>query len=147
VKWTTAIQVAEHAVALCARRLGAPRSSARASLVGADGAEGVASDRLASLYGADRDVVGKIASESPELAVPLAEGVETIGAEVAFAIRVELARHLDDVVMRRTGLGAAGHPGEAALSAAGRIAARELGWSEARERDEIAAVERRFPER
>jgi glycerol-3-phosphate dehydrogenase len=48
-------------------------------------------------------------------------------------------------VFRRTGLGSAGDPGGQALETAARIGARELGWDEAKMRDELAEVRRRFP--
>jgi glycerol-3-phosphate dehydrogenase len=132
VKWTTAIQAASRAVALCVRQLGGARAPTRAHLPEADDA---------------RVAVARVARESPDLAAPLAEGVLTTGADVAHAIRHEMARHLDDVVMRRTELGGAGDPGDAVLRAAARIAGRELGWDAARERDELLAVRRRFPGR
>jgi glycerol-3-phosphate dehydrogenase len=60
---------------------------------------------------------------------------------VAHAIRDEMAQTLVDVVVRRTGLGAVGHPGErVANEVAGRM--REtLGWSEDRTRREIEALQ------
>jgi glycerol-3-phosphate dehydrogenase len=49
-----------------------------------------------------------------------------------------MARHLDDIVLRRSELGTAGMPSDAELSAAAGIAAVELGWSDARAADELA---------
>ncbi len=62
----------------------------------------------------------------------------TLRAEVVHAVRSEMARRLDDVVFRRTDLGTAGAPGEAALAAAAALMGDELGWDEARRREEIA---------
>jgi hypothetical protein len=44
-------------------------------------------------------------------------------------------------VLRRTTLGAAGHPGAGAIDACAAAAAEECEWDAARVRQEIAAVE------
>ena len=51
-----------------------------------------------------------------------------------------MALTLDDVVMRRTGIGQLGEPSSAALSTAVSIMADELGWNEARKEKEIGSV-------
>jgi glycerol-3-phosphate dehydrogenase len=48
---------------------------------------------------------------------------------------------LADVVLRRTDLGAGGHPGPAALRAAANVMARELRWTEDQIKREIALVD------
>jgi len=59
---------------------------------------------------------------------------------IVHAIREEMAQTLVDVVVRRTGLGSAGHPGDAVASdVAGRMRA-VLGWSEDRTQREIEAL-------
>ena len=78
----------------------------------------------------------------PESTAPLSTDTSTIGAEVIHAIRGEAALRLSDIVLRRTTVGAAGHPGAATLQACAAIAARELDWSPERTREEIADVER-----
>jgi glycerol-3-phosphate dehydrogenase len=55
-----------------------------------------------------------------------------------------MAVRLTDIVLRRTGLGAAGHPGSEALQACARIAARELGWNAGRQAEEVAAMDRAY---
>ncbi|MCA1560378.1 MAG: hypothetical protein LC804_08970, partial [Acidobacteria bacterium] len=72
---------------------------------------------------------------------PVASGANTVGAEVIYVIRHEMSRHLSDIVIRRTGLGDAGHPGADAIRSCAVLAAEELGWDDARVREEIAAVE------
>jgi glycerol-3-phosphate dehydrogenase len=47
---------------------------------------------------------------------------------------------LTDIVVRRTGMGSAGAPPGDAVERSARIAAAELGWDDARLREEIAAV-------
>jgi glycerol-3-phosphate dehydrogenase len=44
--------------------------------------------------------------------------------------------------VRRTGLGAAGYPGDAAACAAAEIMGHELGWDTARREQEIADLKR-----
>jgi glycerol-3-phosphate dehydrogenase len=64
--------------------------------------------------------------------------------EVFRAMRAEMALTLEDVVMRRTGIGQLGHPGNDALTRWATFMANELGWTEARRQMEIAAVEANF---
>lgn len=101
-------------------------------------AEGRDFDR--ALYGTLAREVDAIARDDPSLALPLAPGSHVIGAQVAHAVRQEMARHLDDVVLRRSELGTAGMPSEAELGAAAAIAGAELGWSDSRAADELARV-------
>ncbi|MEN6472711.1 MAG: glycerol-3-phosphate dehydrogenase/oxidase [Syntrophaceae bacterium] len=59
-------------------------------------------------------------------------------AEALYAIRREMARTLSDIVMRRTGIGTLGNPGEEILRKVAALAARELAWDTARQEQEIA---------
>jgi glycerol-3-phosphate dehydrogenase len=63
---------------------------------------------------------------------------------VIHVIRAESALRLSDIVLRRTTVGAAGHPGAEILQTSAAIAARELGWSPERTREELADVERAY---
>lgn len=65
---------------------------------------------------------------------------EVLKAEVLHGVREEMAQKLSDVVLRRTDLGTAMNPGEAALKEAAKIMAEELGWDEDRMQNEIDAV-------
>lgn len=67
-----------------------------------------------------------------------------IKAEVVHAVREEMARKLGDVVFRRTDLGTGEHPGEDALRTCADLMASELGWNEARIRQEMADVASTF---
>jgi glycerol-3-phosphate dehydrogenase len=60
-----------------------------------------------------------------------------------------MAPTLADIVIRRTPLGALGYPGDDALANAAAMVGAELGWTEERRLEEIAAVKRfyRGPER
>ncbi len=96
--------------------------------------------RLASRYGALWPEVAAHAAGRPELALPLAEGTSVTGVEVVHAVRVEMALVLADVALRRTGLAAAGWPGEAAVAAAARLMGREAGWDATRTEREVALL-------
>ncbi len=61
---------------------------------------------------------------------------------VATAIADEMALTLLDVVVRRTGLGAAGHPGDIAAAACANAMQKALGWSDTRRQDELDALRR-----
>jgi glycerol-3-phosphate dehydrogenase len=69
---------------------------------------------------------------------------DVLKAEVVHAVREEMACRLKDVVMRRTDLGSLGHPGEEALRACAGLMAAELGWDEARKREEVTEAKRLF---
>jgi glycerol-3-phosphate dehydrogenase len=79
----------------------------------------------------------------PDLREPLSESGD-IGAQVLFAIHEEAALTLDDVVMRRTGIGQLGNPGIDRLNRVADIMAAELCWDEARKRSELASIQRNF---
>jgi len=65
-------------------------------------------------------------------------------AEVIHGIREEMAQKLADVVLRRTELGTAGHPGDEALRLCAEVMGAELGWSRARMEQELQEVRKAF---
>lgn len=159
-KYTSARAVAERAVTLLARRLGKrifPSRTATTTLPGAGIAdhEALAIEAARALgvevpqgllrhlitrYAEHAPQIIRILREQPALGEPVSAAEPTIGAEIVYCIREELAHRLTDVVIRRTALGAAGHPGDQAVVACASIAAAELGWDETRRNDEIQAV-------
>ena len=154
VKYTTARRLAERTIDLVAgklRRTIAPSRTSKLPLlapVPSDETEtprpldvGPA-ERITRVYGATAARVLGLHAEQPELGRPLAEGVPVTGAQVLEAVRHEMALTLEDVVVRRTGLGAAGHPGDAVVRACAAIVQQELGWDAERVRQEIDAVDR-----
>jgi len=161
-KYTTARAAAERAVNAAARRLGRrlkPSRTAATTLPGAgiadhealaiESARALRADvplslvrHLIRLYADAAPAVITLMHQRDDLRAPLDPAVETIGAEVLHVIRHEAALRLTDVVVRRTGLGAAGEPPRGAVQSAARIAAEELGWDDRRTTEEIAAVER-----
>ena len=107
----------------------------------------VASDfeaRLRARYGARWRQVARLAEPSPELRHPLAPGFAVTRAEAVHAIREEMALGLDDLVLRRLGLGEGGHPGLAVLEACADVAAGESGWDAATRRAAITALDQAF---
>jgi glycerol-3-phosphate dehydrogenase len=97
---------------------------------------------LIGKYAENAAAIVSLVAERPELAATVAPDVPTIAAEVVHVIRTEMAMRLSDIVIRRTALGAAGHPGGDALRACAALAAGELGWDDTRMRNEVDDVER-----
>ena len=107
--------------------------------------EGLPTDTIPHLiaaYGSRFRDVMDIAAPRPDWRRRVAPDSPVIGAELVLAARKEMAPTLADVVIRRTPLGALGYPGDVPLERAATIVGAELGWSEERRRDEIAAVQR-----
>lgn len=161
VKYTTARGVAERAVDAAAKRLGKrvrPSRTAWTILPGAGIAdhEALAIEtaralhidvplatitHLITLYAEAAADIVRLMAERSELRQPVATGVATIGAEVVHVIENEMAMTVSDIVIRRTALGSAGHPGRAAIEGCARIAAPQLGWDAAWIDREIREVE------
>lgn len=100
-------------------------------------------DHLAQLYGSRLRSILDIAAACPAMREPLSAAGD-IGAQIVHAVHEEMALTLEDVIMRRTGIGQEGNPGPAALDKAAAIMAQECGWSESRRRAEIDAVAAMF---
>jgi glycerol-3-phosphate dehydrogenase len=106
--------------------------------------EGLPTDTIPHLiaaYGSRYRDVMEIAGTRQEWRTRLAPDSPVIGAELVLAARKEMAPTLADIVIRRTPLGALGHPGDVALARAAAIVGGELGWSDERRHQEIAAVD------
>lgn len=102
--------------------------------------EGVADEltrSLWTLYGDEAAAIVKLGRDE-DLLTPLHPEHPYVGAEVAFAVRREMAQHVGDVLLRRLPLGLLNmrHAQEAA-GAVAAIMARELGWDEARRDSEV----------
>lgn len=160
-KWTTSRDIAEKCVDLIARKLGHAKASdtADAPLPGATGrfkpfVEQAAARHqhvthsiianVARTYGARADKVFELARGDPRLWRPVSQRLPDIAAQVAFAIRSEMAMTLDDVLFRRTGLGTLGPLEPRAVEDVAEIMAGELGWSEAQTRREIESIAWRY---
>jgi glycerol-3-phosphate dehydrogenase len=94
-------------------------------------------DLLAFRYGHAARNVLQLAAERPELAAPIVPGQPDLLAEAAIAARLEQARSVADVLLRRTRLGLLAAPqlrtAESVLPVADAMG-KELGWDEARAR-------------
>jgi glycerol-3-phosphate dehydrogenase len=105
--------------------------------------EGLPTDTIPHLiaaYGSRYRDVMDLAADRADWRTRVAAASPVIGAELILAARKEMAPTLADIVIRRTPLGALGYPGDDALARAAAIVAAELGWSDARRQEEIAAV-------
>ena len=94
-------------------------------------------DYLGHNYGTEYAEVIKLAQEDKTLSETLNEDGEIL-AQVVYAVRDEMARTLSDIVMRRTGIGTLGNPGENVLRKVAQVAAKELQWDANRIEKEIA---------
>lgn len=162
-KWTTARHIAERAVNLAAKRLHlhVPRcATASAPLPGAPSARfrefaadvkrdyaGLPQDvmrHLAQAYGARMRDVMALAQSMEGGADRITSARPNIAAEIAFAVREEMAMTLQDVVFRRLGFGNLGLPAPEAVARAGALTARELGWPPEVERRQVEETLARF---
>lgn len=96
---------------------------------------------LVGRYAEGAAEIVKLIAERPGAAERLVPDAPAIAAEIVYVIRHEAALHLPDILLRRTAIGAAGHPGGACVTAAARIAAAELGWEGGRIDREIRDVD------
>jgi glycerol-3-phosphate dehydrogenase len=95
--------------------------------------------QLAFRYGYAARNVLKLSAERPELAQPIVPGRPDLLAEVAVAARLEQARSVADVLLRRTRLGilaATELRGEEPVTRVARVLGDEHGWSAERVRAE-----------
>ncbi|MEV6286275.1 glycerol-3-phosphate dehydrogenase/oxidase [Kribbella sp. NPDC051770] len=89
-------------------------------------------EHLLNRYGALISEVLALVKEDPSLGEQLPGTQDYLKAEVVYAARSEGARHLDDVLARRTRISIeAWDRGAGAADAAARLMAPELGWDEA----------------
>jgi glycerol-3-phosphate dehydrogenase len=157
-KFTTYRVMAQDVVDRAARRLPGTRPSAtdELPLLGADGFQALWRDRadlarrhglsvgviehLLERYGALTTELLALIDERPELAEALPGAPEYVAAEVSYAARAEGARHLVDVLARRTRISMeTSHRGVETARRAAQLVATELGWSKATTEEEIKA--------
>jgi glycerol-3-phosphate dehydrogenase len=163
-KYTTARLTAERVVSRAGAKLGRRLPAARTDLRRLPGA-GIADhealvietaraaglelrqetiSRLIGHYAEHAAEIVRLMAADERLREPLVGNSPAVAAEVSYVVRAEMAVRLTDIVVRRLGLGDAGHPGVAAVRAAAAIAARELSWDQARMETEIVAVDRLY---
>ena len=161
-KWTTSRDIAEKCVNLIVRKL---KTSAKRCDTGDAPLPGSAGNHkakvtalssshpelapssaanLARNYGAMSDAVLALGKDDPSLLRAVSQRLPDIGAQVAHAVRTEMALTLEDVVFRRTGLGTLGPLGAAGIGEVAAIMALEMKWSEAEEQRQIASLNWRY---
>ena len=103
--------------------------------------------RLRSRYGEGWSEVARQAHGRPELLQRLHPATDALRVEVVHAIREEMALGLDDLVLRRLGIGAAGHPGADVIASCAALAAAEWGWTQAQADTAVAELDRWYASR
>lgn len=96
--------------------------------------------RLFSVYGGRTRRVLELAYGEPSLASALDPERTVLAAEVAFVVRHEFARHLTDIVHRRTMTGLSPDLGESVAGPVADVAAAELGWDAAEKERQLEAL-------
>jgi glycerol-3-phosphate dehydrogenase len=114
------------------------RTNQRVSLSRRSGLEVGRIDHLLGRYGGLVDDLLELVASRPELAEPLPGAEDYLSAEVVYAVTHEGARHLDDVLARRTRISIETFDrGTVAVTAAADLMAAELAWDRARRDDEV----------
>lgn len=94
-------------------------------------------------YGTEYEFVLELADSSDQLSEVLDEDGE-LAAQVLYAIRFEMAIGLEDIFLRRTGLGSIGLPSDEVISKVAEIAGKEWNWSFEKKSEEIQKLKRRL---
>jgi glycerol-3-phosphate dehydrogenase len=114
------------------------RSNQAAALARSSGLHRARVDHLLARYGGLVDELLTIVADRPELGLPLPGAEDYLSAEVVHAVTHEGARHLDDVLTRRTRISIETFDrGIGSARPAAELMARELGWDRARLDDEV----------
>ncbi len=102
-----------------------------------------AAQTLVANFGSRMPRVLAMANADPALRKHVTD-TDVTCAEIACALRDEMAQTLSDIVFRRTELGTGGHPGEAALEEVTAFMRKALGWSEDHAREQRCSVDAQF---
>jgi glycerol-3-phosphate dehydrogenase len=114
------------------------RSNQAAGLARAAGIHRARVDHMLGRYGDLVDEVLDLVRQRPEMGRPLPGAEDYLRAEVVYAATHEGARHLDDVLTRRTRISIETFDrGAVAARPAAELMAEELGWDEARVEKEV----------
>ena len=115
------------------------RANQRVALARRAGLHVAAVDQLLGRYGSRIDDLLALIDANPDLATPLdGDADDHLEAEIVYAVTHEGARHLDDVLCRRTRISI--ETFDRGVGVAGRVAelmGSELGWDDARRGDEV----------
>ena len=114
------------------------RTNQAATLARASGLHRARIGHLLGRYGGLVDEVLAMVEERPDLSAPLEGAEDYLRAEIVYAVSHEGARHLDDVLTRRTRISIETFDrGVTAARPAARLMAGELGWDDSRLDDEV----------
>jgi glycerol-3-phosphate dehydrogenase len=114
------------------------RTNQRATLAHDSGLHVARIDHLLGRYGGLVDELLALVADRPDLATALPGAEDYLRAEVVYAVTHEGARHLDDVLTRRTRISIETFDrGVGAARPAAELMAGELGWDAARLDDEV----------
>jgi glycerol-3-phosphate dehydrogenase len=102
-------------------------------------------EHLVYTHGSNYQHIVKELVEIPEMGERVEIHLPVIRAEVLRAVRHEMALKLEDVIQRRTELGAAGVPSMRVLQKCTEIMSRELDWSLDRQQHEIESLLQKYP--
>jgi len=94
---------------------------------------------LVKSYGTLIDEVIEFSAQRMSWQEALNSDGENLG-QVVYAIRNEMAFTLKDILLRRTGIGLLGYPGDEVIQKVANVASDELNWSEERKKSEIDSV-------
>ena len=98
---------------------------------------------LGRLYGTEYHRVIEMAGTDKTLLKPINHDGEIL-AQVLYALKNEMAKTLQDIVFRRTGIGTLGNPGKELIKKVADISAEYLGWDEKKKTEEISGTLRSF---
>jgi len=114
------------------------RSNQRVMLARRSGLHVARIDHLLGRYGGMIDDILDLVSSRKALAQPLPGAEDHLAAEIVYAVTHEGARHLDDVLTRRTRISIETFDrGTEAAPYVAELMAGELGWDEARKAEEV----------
>lgn len=100
-------------------------------------------DWLGRLYGTEFLHVLEMAGSNKMLTAPVNPDGEIL-AQVVYAVKTEMAKTLQDIVFRRTGIGTLGNPGEELIKKIADISAEYLGWDEEKKAKEVSGTMQLF---
>ncbi len=94
---------------------------------------------LVNSYGTEIDNLMDIYLSDKNLQVILNDDGENL-AQVVYAIRFEMAQTLTDIMLRRTGIGQLGNPGDDIINKIASVAGKELNWNKEQKSEQINLI-------
>lgn len=95
-------------------------------------------------YGCAIDDVLALATNPEEDLCRLSASRRTLPIQIRYAVTDEMALTLNDVMMRRTGLGTIGHPGKSVVNKVAGLMQPYLGWDDSRMEAEIQSFNAQY---